>query len=163
VGYLKDHVSKDVTVISPDAGGVERARAFAKRLHASLAIIDKRRPRANESAVMHIIGDVKGKDCIIVDDIADTAGTLCSSAQALIDEGANKVIAAVTHGVLSGPAIKRLHESSIEEMVITDTIPLSKEKCEEGRISVVSCAGLLGEAIKRIHTGDSVSGLFDKE
>jgi len=163
VSYLKDHVSKEATVISPDAGGVERARAFAKRLRASLAIIDKRRPKANESAVMHIIGDVKGRDCIIVDDIVDTAGTLCNSAQALMDEGANKVMAAATHGVLSGPAITRLRESCIEELVVTDTIPVTNEKRKEGRISVVSCASLLGEAIKRIHTGDSVSGLFTEE
>lgn len=161
--YLRTQVGEAVTVVSPDAGGVERARAFGKRLHASLAIIDKRRPRANESAVMHIIGEVEGRDCVIVDDMVDTAGTLTNCAQALIDAGATKVVAAATHGVLSGPAIERLERSCIQELVVTDTLPVSLEKQRQGRIKVVSCAGLLGEAIKRIHTGDSVSGLFNEE
>jgi ribose-phosphate pyrophosphokinase len=160
VDYLKDRMGGNATVVSPDAGGVERARAYSKRLHAKLAIIDKRRPSSNESEVMHIIGEVKGTDCVIVDDMVDTAGTLTNCAKALLEAGANKVIAAASHGVLSGPAISRLKQSCIEELVVTDTIPLSEEKCKEGRITVVSCAGLLGEAIKRIHTGDSVSGLF---
>jgi ribose-phosphate pyrophosphokinase len=160
VNYLKDNYPREVTIVSPDAGGVERARAFATKMHAGLAIIDKRRPKANESAVMHIIGDVEDTDCIIVDDMVDTAGTLTNSAKALKKAGAKRVIAAATHGILSGPAISRLKESVIEELVITDTIPVSEEKCKEGRVKVVSCAGLLGEAIKRIHTGDSVSGLF---
>jgi len=158
---LQTKVGDNVTVVSPDAGGVERARAFARQLKCGLAIIDKRRPKANESAVMHIIGDVAGTDCVIVDDMVDTAGTLTNCARALMEAGANRVLAAATHGVLSGPAIERLQESPIQELVVTDTIPLSKEKKERGRISVVSCAGLLSEAIKRIHTGDSVSGLFE--
>jgi len=157
---LRRKVGDNVVVVSPDAGGVMRAASFAKRLGASLAIIDKRRARPNESAVMHIIGEVKGADCVIVDDMVDTAGTLTNSATALMQAGASKVMAAATHGVLSGPAIERLRESKLEELVVTDTIPISEEKKREGRISVVSCAALLGEAIKRIHTGDSVSGLF---
>ncbi len=160
VDKLKSKVSEKVTVVSPDAGGVERARAYGKSLHADLAIIDKRRPEANKSEVLHIIGEVEGTDCIIVDDMVDTAGTLTNCANALMKAGANKVIAAATHGVLSGPAIERLSESCIEELLITDTIPISEEKKKAGRVSVVSCAELLGEAIKRIHTGDSVSGLF---
>lgn len=160
VSALGAKVSDKVTVVSPDAGGVERARAYSKRLGAGLAIIDKRRPQANETEVMHIIGDVDGSDCIIVDDMVDTAGTLTNCARALKEAGAHKVIAAACHGVLSGPAIDRLNDSCIEELVITDTIPISPEKVKKGRITVVSCAELLGEAIKRIHTGDSVSGLF---
>jgi len=158
--FIRGRVGTEVVVVSPDAGGVERARAYAKRLHASLAIIDKRRPKANQSDVMHIIGEVKGCDCVIVDDMVDTAGTLTSSAAALLEAGANRVYAAATHGVLSGPAIERLEKSALEELIVTDTIPVSPDKCERGRIKVVSCAALLGEAIKRIHTGDSVSGLF---
>ncbi|MCP4601835.1 MAG: ribose-phosphate pyrophosphokinase [Proteobacteria bacterium] len=160
VEHLKTRVSDNVTVVSPDAGGVERARAYSKRLHASLAIIDKRRSKANESQVIHIIGEVENTDCVIVDDMVDTAGTLTNCAEALINAGANKVIAAASHGVLSGPAITRLSESCIEELIVTDTIPISDEKKTKGRVTVVSCAELLGEAIKRIHTGDSVSGLF---
>ncbi len=163
VDALKRRVGKDVAVVSPDAGGVERAAAYAKKLHSSLAIIDKRRPQPNESAVMHIIGQVQDKDCVIVDDIVDTAGTLCNSAKALLDAGAKTVYAAATHGVLSGPAIERLEQSCIQELVVTDTIPVSQEKKTKGRVAVVSCADLLGEAIKRIHTGDSVSSLFGKE
>ncbi len=162
VKYLREKVSDEVVVVSPDAGGVERARRFARMVRADLAIIDKRRPKANVSSVMNIIGDVEGRECIIVDDMVDTAGTLTNSAAALMDAGAKKVIATATHGVLSGPAIDRLHDSVIEELVITDTIPLSQEKREKGRVTVVSCAALLGEAIKRIHTGDSVSGLFSE-
>ena len=160
VKYLKRRQYGPCTVVSPDAGGVERARSYAKSLHAGLAIIDKRRPKENVSAVMHIIGEVKDTTCVIVDDMVDTAGTLTNTAQALVDAGATKVVAAATHGVLSGPAIQRLQNSAIEELIVTDTIPLSEEKKAAGRIQVVSCAPLLGEAIKRIHTGDSVSGLF---
>jgi ribose-phosphate pyrophosphokinase len=160
--YVKSRVRDHVVVVSPDAGGVERARAFAKRLDAGLAIIDKRRERANESEVMHIIGEIKDRDCVIIDDMIDTAGTLTNSAIALKNAGAAKVIAAATHGVLSGPAIDRLSESAIEEVVITDTLPTTDEVRERGRITVVSCAALLAEAIKRIHTGDSVSGLFSE-
>jgi ribose-phosphate pyrophosphokinase len=160
VDHLKSVLNTDTVVVSPDAGGVERARAYAKSLKASMAIIDKRREKPNDSAVMHIIGDVKGKDCVIVDDMVDTAGTLVNCADALMDAGANKVIAAATHGLLSGPAIDRLSESEIEELVVTDSIPISEEKKTRGRVKVVTCAPLIGEAIKRIHTGDSVSGLF---
>lgn len=163
VNHLRSRVSGEVTVVSPDAGGTERARAFARRLHAKLAIIDKRRPKANESAVMHIIGDVAETECIIVDDMVDTAGTLTNCAKALMEAGAKKVFAAATHGVLSGPAIERLAESPIEEFVVTDTIPVSEDKKARARITVVPCAPLLAEAIKRIHTGDSVSGLFQDE
>jgi ribose-phosphate pyrophosphokinase len=157
---MKQQLRDDVVIVSPDAGGVARARAFAKQLHANLAIIDKRRSKANQSEVMNIIGEVKGCDCIIVDDMVDTAGTLVNSARALADAGAKRVIAASTHGVLSGPAIERLKGSVLEKLVVTDTIPISEEAQREGRIEVVSCASLLAEAIKRIHTGDSVSGLF---
>jgi ribose-phosphate pyrophosphokinase len=162
VKYLKDRVPDNVVVVSPDAGGVERARLFAGQLQADLAIIDKRRPAPNVSSVMHIIGEVKGRNCIIVDDMVDTAGTLTNCAKALIDAGAAKVFAAATHGVLSGPAIDRIASSVIEELVVTDTIPVSKENREKARVKIVSCAPLLGEAIKRIHTGDSVSGLFNE-
>jgi ribose-phosphate pyrophosphokinase len=162
VRYLRERLPDNVVVVSPDAGGVERARLFASKVHAGLAIIDKRRPEANVSSVMHIIGDVKDRNCILVDDMVDTAGTMTNSAQALIDAGATKVIAAATHGVLSGPAIDRLAASTIEELVITDTVPVSEENQKRARIKVVSCAPLLGEAIKRIHTGDSVSGLFNE-
>ncbi|MCP4199978.1 MAG: ribose-phosphate pyrophosphokinase [Proteobacteria bacterium] len=160
VDYIRTRLTKNIVVVSPDAGGVERARAYARLLNATMAIIDKRREKPNESAVMHIIGQVEGKNCIIVDDMVDTAGTLTNGAQALMDAGANRVLAAATHGILSEPAIERLKESCIEELVITDTIPINKEKAAKGRVKVVTCAHLLGEAIKRIHTGDSVSGLF---
>ncbi len=158
--YIRDRFSDDVCIVAPDAGGVERARAYAKPFKADLAIIDKRRERANESNVMHIIGDVKGKICLIVDDIVDTAGTLTNGAMALLDNGALKVASCCTHGVLSGPAISRLTESGIEELIITDTIPLSAEAQACGKITVLTVAPLLAEAIKRIYTGSSVSELF---
>jgi ribose-phosphate pyrophosphokinase len=150
-------------LVSPDAGGVERARAYAKRLNADLAIIDKRRERdvANISEVMHIIGEVKGRDCIILDDMIDTAGTLCNAAKALANEGARRVFAAATHGVLSGDAVQRIKGSVLEEVVITDTIPLRPGAAETGKFKVLSVASLLGEAITRIHKGDSVTSLFD--
>ena len=147
--------------VSPDAGGVERTRAYAKRMKADLAIIDKRRERANESTVMHIIGEVKGRDCIIVDDMIDTAGTLCNAAAALAEAGARRVYAAATHPVLSGPAVERIRNSVLEEVVVSDTIPLRPEAAQSGKFKVLSVASLLGEAIKRIHNGDSVSSLFD--
>jgi ribose-phosphate pyrophosphokinase len=147
--------------VSPDAGGVERARAYAKRLKADLAIIDKRRERANDCEVMHIIGEVKGRDCIILDDMIDTAGTLCNAASALADAGARRVLAAATHPVLSGGAIERIKHSALEEVVVTDTIPLQADARATGKFRVLTVAGLLGEAIKRIHNGDSVSSLFD--
>jgi len=147
--------------VSPDAGGVERTRAYAKRMQADLAIIDKRRDRANESQVMHIIGDVKGRDCVIIDDMIDTAGTLCNAAEALASAGARRVLAAATHGVLSGSALERIKKSVLEEVVISDTIPLQAEARRTGKFKVLTVAALLGEAIKRIHSGDSVSSLFD--
>ncbi len=155
--YIKENYIDDFVVVSPDAGGVERARAFAKRLEAGLAIIDKRRPSANVSEVMHIIGDVEGKSAIILDDMIDTAGTLTQAAEALKDHGAEKIYACCTHGVFSGPAIERIEKSVISEIVVTDTVP-ERVKCE--KIKYVSTGPLLGEAIKRIHHGKSVSSLF---
>ena len=158
--YLKKNFDSSAVVVSPDAGGVERARAYSKRLNSSLAIIDKRRERANVSEVMNLIGDVKGKQCIIVDDMIDTAGTLTGAAKALMDYGATRVVACATHGVLSGPAIQRIMESPLDEVVVSDTIPLSPAARTCPKIKQVSMARLLGEAIKRIHSSDSVSSLF---
>jgi len=149
-----------LTMISPDAGGVERARAYAKRLNASLAIIDKRREAANVAEVMNIVGDVKGRTCVIVDDIVDTAGTLTEAARALREAGAGRVSAAITHPVLSGPAIKRISESPLDDLVITDTVPLSTEAKDCDTLRVVSIAHLLSEAIRRINNEESVSSLF---
>jgi ribose-phosphate pyrophosphokinase len=157
---IRERVSGEVAVISPDAGGVERARAYAKRLDASLAIIDKRRERANEAQVMNIVGDVGGRTCVMVDDMVDTAGTLSEGARALADAGARKVFAVCTHPVLSGPAIKRIVESPLEELIVTDSIPLKDEAAECEKVEVVSVAELLGEAIRRIHNEESVSSLF---
>ena len=160
--YLRQKFQAEAPVfVSPDAGGVERTRAYAKRMNADLAIIDKRREKANVSEVMHIIGNVAGRDCIIVDDMIDTAGTLCNAADALAAEGARRVFAAATHAVLSGPAIKRIGASKLEEVVITDTIPLKPDAVETGKFKVLTVARLLGEAIKRIHNSDSVSSLFE--
>ncbi len=152
--------SDDLVVVSPDAGGVERARAFAKRLDAGLAIIDKRREKANVSEVMNIIGDVRGKDALLLDDMVDTAGTLTAGARALKENGARRVYAAATHPVLSGPAVERIVDSPLEELVVTDTIPLGKAARESGRIRVLSVASLLGEAIRRVTECGSVSSLF---
>ncbi len=157
---IRKRISGDLTIISPDAGGVERARAYAKRLDASLAIIDKRREVANVAQVMHIIGEVKDKTCVIVDDMVDTAGTLCNAAKSLMDAGATGVYAAITHAILSGPALKRINESPLEEMIVTDTIPLRPEAQDCGTLHVVSVAKLLGEAIRRITNEESVSSLF---
>jgi len=157
---IRKRISGDLTIISPDAGGVERARAYAKRLDASLAIIDKRREVANVAQVMHIIGDVKDKTCVIVDDMVDTAGTLCNAAKSLMDAGATGVYAAITHAILSGPALKRINESPLEELIVTDTIPLRPEAQDCGILHVVSVAQLLGEAIRRITNEESVSSLF---
>ncbi len=149
-----------VVVVSPDAGGVERARAFSKRLGASLAIIDKRRPGPNVSEVMHIIGDVRGKRAVIVDDLIDTAGTLTAGARALAGAGATSIFACATHAVLSGEAVRRIDESPIQSVLVTNTIPLGDDAQRSAKISVQSVAPLLGEAIKRIHHGDSISSLF---
>ncbi|TZE81383.1 ribose-phosphate diphosphokinase [Calorimonas adulescens] len=156
----KGFCSKDIVVVSPDHGSVGRARNFAEKLNAPLAIIDKRRPRANVAEVMNIIGDVKGKIAILVDDLIDTGGTITLGAQALIDEGAKEVYACCTHAVLSGPAIKKLDESPIKEILITDTIPLTEDKLIP-KIEVVSVAPLFSEAIRRIYEHMSVSTLFD--
>jgi ribose-phosphate pyrophosphokinase len=158
--YLKKNFDSSAVFVSPDAGGVERTRAYSKRLNASLAIIDKRRERANVSEVMHLIGEVKGKDCIIIDDMIDTAGTLAGAARALQEKGAKRVVACATHGVLSGPAVQRIADSPLSEVIVTDTIPLSEQAKTCAKITQVSIAKLLAEAIKRIHSSDSVSSLF---
>jgi ribose-phosphate pyrophosphokinase len=158
--YLKTRFSDETVFIAPDAGGVERTRAYSKRLGASLAIVDKRRERANVSEVMHVIGDVKDRDCIIVDDLIDTAGTLCNAARAVMERGAKRVVAVATHGVLSGPAVQRIQDSPLDEVVVTNSIPLSDEARASKKIRTVSIARLLGEAIRRIHNSDSVSSLF---
>ncbi len=152
---------ENMIVVSPDVGGVVRARALARRLdNADLAIIDKRRQRANESQVMNIIGDVRGRSCILVDDLVDTAGTLCQAAQALKDEGAVRVIAYITHPVLSGKAVERVSASALDELVVTDTIPLGEEARKCKRIRVLSVAELLAETMRRIRDEESVSSLY---
>lgn len=162
---LRDYINRsdfhDLVVVSPDAGGVERARAFAKRLRASLAIIDKRREKANVSQVMNVIGEVKGKDTLILDDLIDTAGTVVQAAEALKEKKSRRVYAACTHAVLSGPAVDRINNSPIEELIVTDTIPFDakKEKCK--KLTVLSIAKLLSDAIKRIHEESSISSLFE--
>jgi ribose-phosphate pyrophosphokinase len=149
-----------LVIVSPDAGGVERARAYSKRLNATLAIVDKRRPRPNASEVMNLIGDVRGKDAVLLDDMVDTAGTLCSAAAALKEKGAKKVIAYAVHPILSGPAIPRIQDSALEEIIFSDTVPLSKAAQECRKIRVLSVDRLFGEAIARIHRADSLSTLF---
>jgi len=160
IEYFRNLELKNLTVVSPDAGGAERARAFAKRLNAPLAIIDKRRETANEAEVMHIIGRVKNRNCLVVDDLIDTAGTLVKGAQALIDQGAASVTACATHGVLSGPAIERIAESDIKEVVLTNSIPLSRKAQQCKKIRTLSVAPLLASAIRSIHEETSVSTLF---
>ena len=152
---------KDLIVVWPDVGGVVRARALAKRLDdADLAIIDKRRPKANVSEIMHIIGDVNGRTCVLIDDLVDTAGTLCHAAAALKKHGAIKVVAYCTHAVLSGAAMKNINGSELDELVVTDTIPLSQLAIESGRIRQLSVAEMLAETIRRIAVGESVSSLY---
>jgi ribose-phosphate pyrophosphokinase len=160
LNYIRTHFNNNLSIISPDAGGVERARAFAKRLNASLAIIDKRREEPNIAAAMNIIGEVKGKTAIIIDDMVDTAGTLIQAAQALAQNGAEHVYACCVHPVLSGNAIERIEESLIESLVVANTIPLNKKALRCSKIKVVSVAGILGEAIKRIYFSRSISSLF---
>jgi ribose-phosphate pyrophosphokinase len=160
LGDLWKHNYDNLVVVSPDVGGVVRARALAKRMEADLAIIDKRRPRANVAEIMHIIGEVEGRNCVIMDDMVDTANTLCQAAQALRDSGALRVMAYATHPVLSGKAIERLNNSVIDELVVTDTIPLSAAAASCRKIRQLSCAALLGETISRIAREDSVSSLF---
>src|SRR5688572_1915153 len=158
--YLRLSFNEQAVFVSPDAGGVERARAYSKRLGASLAIIDKRRERANESEVMHLIGDVRGRDCIIVDDLIDTGGTLCNAARAVMDKGARRVVACASHGVFSGPALQRIEESPLDEVVVTNSIPRKPESLSSKKIKYLSIAKLLAEAIRRIDANDSVSSLF---
>jgi ribose-phosphate pyrophosphokinase len=159
--HLKNRFTHDhIVMVSPDAGGTERARAFAKRLGCTLAIIDKRRTGPNEAEVMHMVGDVKDKIAIILDDMIDTAGTLTQAAKALKEHGARTIYACATHGVLSGPAIDRINSSDIEEVVITDTIPQGEKESRTSKIKVLSIAELLAETIRRIHEDESVSSLF---
>jgi ribose-phosphate pyrophosphokinase len=158
--HLRPRFAEPPVFVSPDAGGVERTRAYAKRMKADLAIIDKRRERANVSEVMHVIGAIEDRDCVILDDMIDTAGTLTNAARALKENGARSVIAAATHAVLSGPAVERIGESPLEEVVVTNTIPLSEPAVAMGKMTVLSVAPILGETIKRIHHSDSVSSLF---
>jgi ribose-phosphate pyrophosphokinase len=160
LGYLKQNFDQRAVFISPDAGGVERARAYSKQLGASLAIIDKRREAANVSEVMHLIGDVVDRDCIIVDDMIDTAGTLCNAAKAVKDGGARRVVACATHGVLSGSAVKRINESVLDAVVVTNTIPPNDRTRSCNKIHYLSIAPLLAEAIRRIDSKDSLSSLF---
>ena len=161
---LVDHFRRmalpDLTVISPDAGGVERARFFAKKMDSALAIVDKRRVEMDVTEVMHVIGDVKGRTCLILDDIIDTAGTLCKTADALVDAGAARVYACATHPVLSGPAVDNIARSKIEQVIVTNTIPLSERARQEPKIHVLTIAGLIASAIQSIHEETSVSTLF---
>lgn len=150
----------DVIVVSPDIGGVVRARAVAKQLDVELAIIDKRRPKANTAQVMHIIGEVKDRTCILVDDMVDTAGTLCKAAEALKKHGAARVVAYATHPILSGPAVDNIDESVLDEVVITDTIPLNERAHQSGKIRQLTVAGLIAEAIRRVSNEESVSAMF---
>jgi ribose-phosphate pyrophosphokinase len=160
IEYFRPLNVPDLTVVSPDAGGVERARAFAKRLNAPLAIIDKRREEANVAEVMNVVGEVEGRNCLLVDDLIDTAGTLVKGAEALMEKGAASVSACATHAVLSGPAVSRIEESCIKEVVFTNSIPLSEEAKKSPKIKSLSVATLLAEAIRSIHEETSVSVLF---
>ncbi|WP_170833035.1 ribose-phosphate pyrophosphokinase [Vreelandella arcis] len=150
----------DLVVVSPDVGGVVRARAIAKQLNADLAIIDKRRPQANQAQVMHIIGEIEGRTCVVVDDMIDTAGTLCKAGEALKDHGAKRVVAYATHPILSGPAVDNITNSVLDEVVVTDTIPLSDSARRSGKIRQLSVAGLIAEAIRRVSNEESVSAMF---
>lgn len=158
--YIAKLNLENLTIVSPDAGGVGRARVFARRMGASLAIIDKRRPSPNVAQVLHVIGDVKGRDVVIFDDMVDTAGTLVLSAEALKKEGARKILAACTHPVLSGKAIEKIEDSPLEKLIVTDTIPLNDKAQACRKIITLSVAELFGEAIRRINEGSSVSSLF---
>jgi ribose-phosphate pyrophosphokinase len=159
--YVRERIPRDeICVVSPDAGGVERARAFAKHLDAGLAIIDKRRARPNEVAEMHIVGDVRNRVAILVDDMVDTGGTLAAAASALKNSGAHAVFACCTHPVLSGNAVQRIEDSALEELIVTDTIPLRADASRSGKLKVLSVAHLLGEAIRRTHYEESISSLF---
>jgi ribose-phosphate pyrophosphokinase len=159
--FRENYHGEDMVIVSPDAGGVERARAYSKRLKATLAIIDKRRDDPNVSEVMNIIGEVEGKTAIILDDMIDTAGTLTQAAEVVKRNGAKRVVASASHAVLSDPAVDRIQESCLEEVIVTNSIPLNDQAKKCGKIKVQSVAKLLAEAIKRIHHGDSISSLFD--
>ena len=161
VSYFRELNLPNLTVVSPDAGGVERARFFAKKLEVPLAIVDKRRTDINVTEVMNVIGDVEGRTCLILDDIIDTAGTLVKTADALLEQGASKVYACASHPVLSGPAVDRIANSRLEQVVVTDTIPLREDALRVPKIKVLSIAGLLGRAIESIHMETSVSTLFN--
>ena len=154
------HLRGELVMVSPDAGGVERARAFAKKVDAGLAIIDKRRDRPNQATATHVIGDVEGKIAVLVDDMIDTAGTICAAADVLLQNGASEVHACATHPVLSGPAIQRLNDAPFKSVVVTDTIPLGNKALECEKLQVVSIAGVLAKSIRNIHDGSSVSALF---
>ncbi|MFN2501375.1 MAG: ribose-phosphate diphosphokinase [Pyrinomonadaceae bacterium] len=163
VQYFKDNPIENLIVVAPDTGGAERARAYAKRLDAGLALCDKRRERANEADVMNIVGDVRGKNCLIIDDMCDTGGTICNVAEALHKAGANEIFACFTHGVLSGKAVDNIDSSYLKKVIVTNTIPIrdeGKPLLEGGKIEVLSVAGLLSSAIKSIHDETSVSSLF---
>ena len=161
LNYLRNiNSNNDVVIVSPDAGGVERARAYAKRLGAGLAIIDKRRDEPNKAAAMHVIGDVKNKRAVVIDDMIDTAGTIVAAGDVLLKAGASEVIACATHGVLSGPAMERLSQSSFSQILLTDTIPLAEKAAACSKIKVLSVASLLATAIHNINTETSVSVLF---
>jgi ribose-phosphate pyrophosphokinase len=160
LGDIWKHQYPNLIVVSPDVGGVVRARALAKHLEADLAIIDKRRPHPNEAKVMHIIGDVKGRTCVLIDDLVDTAGTLCEAARALKDKGAAKVMAYCTHPVLSGRAVENINQSLLDKLVVTDTIPLREEAQTCRKIRQLSIAEMLAETVYRINAEESVSSLF---
>lgn len=162
VKYLQDLALTNPVIVSPDAGGVERARTYAKRLDAGLAIVDKRRSGPNVTEVMHLIGDVEGRDAVLIDDMIDTAGTICEAARVLKEFGARRVLAASTHPVLSGPAITRLSESVLDEVIVSNTIPLSANGRACPKLKVLTAANIFGEAIKRIHDLSSVSSLFEE-
>ncbi len=157
---IREMEIEDLVIVSPDAGGVERARAIAKRLETGLAIVDKRRSKPNEASVMHVIGEVQGRTALILDDIVDTAGTLVHTVQALVDKGAHRVLAAGVHGILSGPALERIEKSPVERVLITNTTPLTEKLRHSTKLQPLTVAPLLGEAIQRIHSNSSVSSLF---
>jgi ribose-phosphate pyrophosphokinase len=157
---LKKYISKNLVIVSPDAGGVERARSFAKRLQCSIAIIDKRREAANVSQLMNVIGEVKGKDTIILDDMIDTGGTIIQASTALMEKGSEQVIAACSHAVLSGSAVEKVNNSVIKELIVTNTIPFDSKKEQCKKLTVLSIAPLIGEAIRRIHEESTISSLF---
>ncbi|MCK5878946.1 MAG: ribose-phosphate pyrophosphokinase [Holophagae bacterium] len=160
IGFIRSLNIPDLCVVAPDVGGAERARAYSKRLDTPLAVVDKRREQANESEVMNVVGNVKNKNVLIIDDIIDTAGTLVKTAEALLEKGAHSIRTAITHGVLSGPAMERINKSHIEKVYITNTIPFNKENDPKDRVQVLSVANLFGEAIKRTHEETSISSLF---